>query len=28
MPDEQELISEQEFADVWGVYRKPSGDLF
>ena len=28
MPDEQELISEQEFADVWGVYLKPSGDFF
>lgn len=21
-------ISEREFADVWGVYLKPSGDLF
>jgi|GEM_PF-6083647 len=21
-------ISEREFADVWGVHLKPSGDLF
>lgn len=23
-----ELISERDFEDVWGVYLKPSGDLF
>ena len=27
LPD-QELISEREFEDVWGVYLRPSGDLF
>lgn len=27
LPD-QELISEGEFKDVWGVYLQPSGDLF
>ncbi|HET6632307.1 MAG TPA: hypothetical protein VFG73_06315 [Rhodanobacteraceae bacterium] len=25
---EDEQISEREFEDVWGVYLKPSGDLF
>ncbi len=28
MPPDQDLISEREFEDVWGVYVKPSGDLF
>lgn len=28
MPSDQHLISEREFEDVWGVYLKPSGDLF
>lgn len=23
-----ELISERDFEDFWGVYLKPSGDLF
>lgn len=26
--DDQELISEQQFEDVWGVYAHPSGELF
>lgn len=25
---EDELISERDFEDIWGVYLKPSGDLF
>lgn len=28
MTDQDELISEDDFKDVWGVYLKPSGDLF
>ncbi len=28
MPPDQDLISEREFEEVWGVYLKPSGDLF
>jgi hypothetical protein len=28
MPTDQDLISERDFDKVWGVYVKPSGDLF
>lgn len=28
MPFDQDLISERDFGEVWGVYLKPSGDLF
>ena len=28
MPSDQDLISERDFTDVWGVYLKPSGDFF
>ena len=28
MTDQDELISEDEFKDVWGVYLQPSGDFF
>ena len=28
MPNDDDLISEREFDEVWGVYLKPSGDLF
>jgi hypothetical protein len=28
MTDQDELISEDEFKEVWGVYLQPSGDLF
>lgn len=28
MSSDQAFISEREFEDVWGVYLKPSGDLF
>jgi hypothetical protein len=28
MPSDQDLISERDFENVWGVYLTPSGDLF
>jgi hypothetical protein len=28
MPADQQLISEREFDEVWGVRLRPSGDLF
>jgi len=28
MPADENCISERDFEDIWGVYLKPSGDLF